>query len=93
MAGKIRKKNVRSVPYRMVLVEWEDSARPIPSWEWVDNYQVPDVIFCISVGFLIADEKSAIALAPNLGDVGRERIQASGILRVPRSAIRRLVDL
>jgi hypothetical protein len=93
MAGKIRKKNEPFVPYRMVLVEWEDSARPIPSWEWVDNYQVPDVISCISVGFLIADEKSAIALAPNLGDVGRERIQASGILRVPRSAVRRIVSL
>jgi hypothetical protein len=77
----------------MVLVEWEDSARPIPSWEWVDNYQVPAVISCISVGFLIADENSAIALAPNLGDVGHERIQASGILRVPRSAIRRIVYL
>lgn len=93
MAGKIWKKNEPVVPYRLVLVEWEDSARPVPSWEWIDNYRVPDVISCLSVGYLIADEKTAIALAPNLGDVGSEPLQASGILRVPRSAVRKIVDL
>lgn len=93
MARTIPTKNAQTVPYRLVRVEWEDSARPIPSWEWIDNYEVPETIYCISVGYLIADAKTAIALAPNLGDVGRERLQASGILRVPRSAVRRIVYL
>jgi hypothetical protein len=82
-----------SIPYRLVLVEWEDSARPISSWEWVDNYEVPETVPCVSVGYLIADTDNAIALAPNLGDIGREHLQASGILRVPRSAVRRLIDV
>jgi hypothetical protein len=43
---------------------------------------------CLSVGHLIARTENAIALAPNLGDIGREYLQASGILRVPRSAVR-----
>lgn len=80
-------------PYRLVQVEWEDSARPIGAWQWVDEYELPEIVPCISVGFLIAETKKAIALAPNLGDVGRERVQASGILRIPRSAVRRVTSL
>jgi hypothetical protein len=79
--------------YRLVLVEWEDSARPISSWQWVDDYQMPETVTCVSVGYLIADTKQAIALAPNLGDIGRERLQASGIIRVPRPAVRGLIEL
>jgi hypothetical protein len=82
-----------AVPYRLVLVEWEDSARPISSWEWVENYEIPETVPCVSVGYLIADTENAIALAPNLGDIGREQLQASGILRVPRSAVRRVIDV
>lgn len=81
------------VPYRLVLIEWEDSARPISSWEWIENYDVPEVLPCVSVGYLIADTDHALALAPNIGDIGREHLQASGILRLPRSAVRRVIEL
>jgi hypothetical protein len=80
-------------PYKLVMLEWEDSAQPVDRWQWVDEYQIPEIIKCVSVGFLIADTKDAVALAPNLGDIGRERVQASGILRVPRSAVRRCIAL
>jgi hypothetical protein len=79
--------------YQLVRVEWEDSARPIEAWQWVDDYKLPEIVNCISVGYLIAESKQAIALAPNLGDIQRERIQASGIIRIPRSAVRRLIEL
>ena len=82
-----------NLPYRLVMVEWEDSARPIGAWQWVDDYALPDIVRCISVGYLIAETKSALALAPNLGDVERERTQASGIIRLPRSAVLRVADL
>jgi hypothetical protein len=81
------------IPYKLVMLEWEDSSQPIDGWQWVEDYQIPEIVKCVSVGFLIADTKDAIALAPNLGDVGRERVQASGILRVPRSAVRRCTTL
>jgi hypothetical protein len=77
-----------AVPYKLVKVEWEDSARPIAEWQWVADYKVPQTVLCISVGFLIAKTKHALSLAPNLGDIGREQIQASGIIRIPCSAIR-----
>jgi hypothetical protein len=82
-----------SVPYKLVSVEWEDSARPISEWQWIDDYQLPEIVTCISVGYLIAETDKTLALAPNLGDVTCERIQASGIIRIPKSAVRRTVSL
>lgn len=79
--------------YRLILVEWEDSARPIPAWQWADEYQVPETVTCISVGYLIAETDGALAVAPNLGDLGRERVQASGIIRIPRTSVRSITNL
>jgi hypothetical protein len=80
-------------PYKLVLIEWDDSARPIPQWQWIDEYQIPEIIQCVSVGYLIAKTKDAIAVAPNLGDTTSERVQASGITRVPLSSVRRIIEL
>jgi hypothetical protein len=89
MARAPGKKRSDSLPYRLVMLEWEDSARPISAWQWVDEY----VVKCLSLGFLIAETEEALALAPNLGDVTRERTQAAGIMRIPRSAVRSMVEL
>ena len=79
--------------YRLVAVEWEDSQRPLASWQWVDEYSLPAAINCVSVGFLVAETDNAIALAPNLGDIDHKRTQACGIIRIPVSSVRRLADL
>jgi len=78
---------------RLVHVEWEDSSQPIARWQWIDEYEIPEVVNCLSVGFLIAETPEAIALAPNLGDLTKERCQASGIIRIPKPAIRRIVGI
>lgn len=88
-----RLKKWPKVPYRLVIIEWEDSARPIGAWQWAEDYELPEIVRCVSVGYLIAESKNALALAPNLGDVGQERIQASGIIRLPKSAVRTIFDL
>ena len=74
-------------PFKLVRIAWEDSARPISQWQWVDDYQMPETVTCVSVGYLIAETKKAVALAPNLGDIERDRQQASGIIRIPRRSI------
>jgi hypothetical protein len=79
--------------FRLVAVEWEDSQRPLPSWQWLDEYQLPDAVRCISVGFLVAETDDALAIAPNLGDLEHPRVQGAGIIRIPRSAVRRIADL
>jgi hypothetical protein len=73
--------------YPLVLVEWEDSQRPLSAWQWVDEYSLPDAVRCFSVGFLIAKTDLALALAPNLGDIEQDREQACGIIRIPASAV------
>lgn len=82
-----------NAPFKLVLVEWEDSARPIPDWQWIEDYSLPETILCRSVGYLIADTDKAIALAPNLGDITQERVQACGIIRIPRRAIIRMSEI
>jgi hypothetical protein len=70
-----------------MVVEWEDSARPISEWEWIENYELPETISCISVGYVIAETDSAIALAPNLGALQQPKAQGCGIIRIPRRSI------
>jgi len=77
-------------PFKLVRVAWEDSARPISQWQWVDDYQMPETVTCVSVGYLIAETKKAVALAPNLGDIEHDRQQASGIIRIPRRSIMKM---
>jgi hypothetical protein len=79
--------------YRLVAVEWEDSQRPLPEWQWLDEYQLPAVVRCVSVGFLIAERDGALALAASLGDLEQKRAQGCGIIRIPRGAIVRIADL
>ncbi len=86
-------RNSRRHRFKIVRVEWEDSCRPVSQWQWIDDYELPEIVRCVSLGFLIADTKTAIAIAPNLGDVEQERIQACGIIRIPRSAIRKITNL
>jgi hypothetical protein len=82
-----------SLPYRLVMVEWEDSARPTSEWQWADECEVPVPIECVSVGYLIAKTEGGLAIAANLGDVRRDRIQASGIMHIPACSVRKIVDL
>ncbi len=87
------KRAQRAGPFSLVQVRWEDSARPVSAWQWLDDYQMPQTVQCVSVGYLVGESTDAIALAPNLGDVKCERIQASGIIRIPRSAVRGMREL
>jgi hypothetical protein len=80
-------------PFRLVLVEWEDSQRPSSPWEWLDEYTLPTPIICLSAGYLVSDGEHAIAVAPNLGDVAHKRPQACGIICIPKCSVRQIIDL
>lgn len=87
------RRRLPKTPYPLLVVEWEDSAQPVSAWQWTEDYQEPEILKCVSVGYLIAKTKTAIALAPNLGDVTREKAQACGIIRIPQRAITRTWEL
>jgi len=77
----------------LVLIEWEDSARPIPEWLWLEDWQQGEIVRCASVGWLIEDG-DVKALAPNTGDVGPDGpAQVSGVIRIPARAVVRMVRL
>jgi hypothetical protein len=79
--------------FPLVLVEWEDSQRPLSPWQWIDEYQLPAAVQCVSVGFLIAKTEQALALAPNLGDLEQKRAQGCGIIRIPVCSVKKITKL
>lgn len=78
----------------LVIVEWEDSAQPKPNWMFLSDFEAPEIVKCVSVGWLVYDGEEVKALSPNLGryDDG-EGIQGSGIICIPSRSITRLVKL
>lgn len=74
------------------MVEWEDSAQPVPAWRWVKDYGAPEIVRCTSVGWLIHDGDDVKALAPNMGEIGDD-LQVSGVIRIPTRCVARIVGL
>ena len=79
---------------KLVLIEWEDSARPVPSWRHLDDLPEPAIITCLSVGWLVHDDEQVKMLAPNVGDIdSEENNQASGIIRIPARSVKCITNL
>ena len=77
-----------------ILVEWTDSAQPIAAWMFLENKPRLEVIECVSVGWSVGETDEVLMLAPNLGDIeSGGSAQASGFIRVPKSAVTRRVGL
>lgn len=47
----------------LVMIEWEDSAQPIAQWQFLSDLELPGVVRCVSVGWLVRDDHVK-ALAP-----------------------------
>lgn len=78
----------------LVLIEWVDSSQPMPNWVHLDSLPNMNPIECVSVGWLIHDDKDMKMLAPNMGDMESENnAQAAGIIRIPAGSVKRIVKL
>lgn len=78
----------------LVLIEWEDSAQPVPVWAYVQDIECKPAVQCSSVGWLLHDNDKVKTIAPNMGEIGSENsLQASGVLRIPTSCVTRIVRL
>jgi hypothetical protein len=77
----------------LVLVEWKDSVQPVPNWMLLDEAPDLDAISCVSVGWIISQNDNVVMLVPNLGDHKDDNAQGCGFIRIPRSAITRIVRL
>jgi hypothetical protein len=78
----------------LVLIEWLDSGQPVPGWQWLEAIEPRCPHLCCSVGFLMQDDANAKVLAPNLGasDGSGDWDQASGVITIPASAVRRFAS-
>jgi hypothetical protein len=81
-------KVIRTNACPLVMVEWEDSAQPIPGWSYLSSFSAPGTIRCVSVGWLIRDDKQMKALAPNLGALDdKNSVQVSGVIQIPARCV------
>jgi hypothetical protein len=76
------------------MIEWEDSAQPIPSWSYLASFAAPGIVRCASVGWLVQDDPQIKALAPNMGGLDNENsVQISGVIQIPTRCVRRITPL
>ena len=72
----------------LVWVTWDDS-ESFDAWRTVSEYKIADVVLIHSVGFLIMENDTSIAIAPNLSADPQDPTVCS-IMRIPRSAIKEM---
>ena len=78
----------------LVMIEWEDSAQPIPAWRLLADFEPQGTLRCVSVGWLIQDDKKVKAVAPNMGGVNVEgSLQVSGVIQIPTSCVLKVTHL
>jgi len=78
----------RSNACPLVMIEWEDSAQPIPAWSYLASFEAPGTIRCVSVGWLIRDDEDMKAPAPNMGAIDDENsVQVSGVIQIPTRCV------
>ncbi len=74
------------------MIEWEDSAQPIPGWAYLSSFEPTGTIRCASVGWLIRDTAQIKVLAPNMGGDKRSA-QVSGMIQIPTRCVVKLTKL
>ena len=76
---------------KLVIVEWEDSAQPLPGWRWFSEFEDYSVNLCRSVGWLVHGDRDVTALAANVSGMDADdSLQMSGLIRIPTRSIRRI---
>jgi hypothetical protein len=80
----------KKYPYRLVIVEWEDSRQPNGVWRWIDDLPAPAAVQRVSVGFLVCETEAALSIAANLGDTESDRLQCSGVMDIPKRAVKKV---
>ncbi len=70
--------------YKLLLVEWEDSALGFQGWKIIKKQKHKTIKFT-SVGFLTHEDKASITLYPH---IDKQRKTGTGDITIPKSAIR-----
>jgi hypothetical protein len=82
------RKKPRFNEYPLVLIEWLDASRL--SHSWIDMIEIPDAYphKCVSVGFIVSENKNGKILVPTIADIEHpDNRHTYGGMLIPRSAI------
>ena len=76
------------------MIEWVDSAQPQSCWKFLEDVGTPSSIRCVSVGWLVSDDKENKSVAPNMGGVNDpDSMQVSGVITIPVRSIVKITRL
>ena len=74
--------------YPLVLIEWIDASRVSDGWVDIAEVTEPDPHKCVSVGFLVRENKRGKMIVPTVADVEHpDNRHVYGTMMIPSSAI------
>lgn len=76
-----------------IIIEWNDSLQPVTGWHMMDDLPTLDVAKCKTVGWLVAENDSALMVAQNIADPESAQMQAGGLMRIPKCCVTSCADL
>jgi hypothetical protein len=72
----------------LVIIRWQDSAQPIPTWRHLSQLPATRAIECATVGWLLKDDHDVKVLCQSVGDLDSpQNAQASGIMTIPTRCV------
>lgn len=81
-------KTNKKLPYKLVLIEWVDASRLSDGWMDIDDIPEPYPHKCISVGFILSENKHGKVIIPTIADIEhRDNSHTYGGMLIPLSAI------
>src|SRR3990170_879833 len=72
----------------LVIIRWQDSAQPLPSWQYLSALPRTRPIECATVGWLLKDDDDIKVVCQSVGGLDNPKnAQASGIMTIPARCI------
>lgn len=72
----------------LVIIRWQDSAQPLPSWQYLSALPLTRPIECATVGWLLKDDDDIKVICQSVGDLDNPKnAQASGIMTIPARCV------
>ena len=72
----------------LVIIRWQDSAQPLPSWQYLSALPRTRPIECATVGWLLKDDDDIKVVCQSVGDLDNPtNAQASGIMTIPARCV------
>ena len=72
----------------LVIIRWQDSAQPLPAWQYLSALPRTRPIECATVGWLLKDDDDVKVICQSVGDLDNPKnAQASGIMTIPARCV------